>query len=261
LPDIVTIPFDSLARLCDHTYLDRPEGYRARGSADSYRDRAEALVSFVHSTLESRLQPYALCVRPEDVRHVKRILEEERRELVVVSVVGFPDGSWYSTDFKVAEARLALSAGADEMDMVLHTEYLKAGALEHVRNDITPVVSEAHSYDAKVKLILEVSELSPQQIITSCTLARECGVDFVKTSTGFASAGADEASVRLMREHFDGGIKISGGVTLRNVYPLLRACAGDGSELALDPRKVRIGESRLLSMLVDEFSSNLSERR
>jgi len=137
--------------------------------------------------------------------------------------------------------------------MVLNYNALKRGDLETVRTDIEMVERATHKHSALLKLILETSELTSGQIIQACTIANECKtgpVDFVKTSTGFGAYGARAEDLRLIRRHFNGGVKISGGVNSNNVYELLRAAADyRGGGIDLNPRFIRIGESSLLDQL------------
>lgn len=241
---------EQVASICDHTFLSRQECYRKEG-VNASDERRKEFEKFITDTLKGPL-PYAICVRPEDVKHAKKLLRKNYKSSVIIaSVVGFPDGSWYSTRFKVAEAKLAIKDGAGEIDMVINVRKLKKGRLEAVEKDIAAVVKACHKRGVLLKLILETSELSDEEIIVACGIAEKLGVDFVKTSTGFGSAGANAKNVKLMRENFSRGIKISGGVKKDNLVELLKAASGrDDEMIELDPRKVRIGESSLLKTLV-----------
>jgi deoxyribose-phosphate aldolase len=96
-----------IASICDHTYLNRPEAFRGKAE-NSVEQRKKEFYSFLERSVE--LKPYAICVRPEDCQHTKDFLG--KTDIVIASVVGFPDGNWYSTKIKVAETDLALSYGA-----------------------------------------------------------------------------------------------------------------------------------------------------
>ncbi len=251
---IDTLTPQQIAVICDHTFLNRSEAYRqAAGKGDSpVQLRAKAFLSFIESTVANpeRL-PYAVCVRPENVTPaINYLAEKGHSEVKVASVVGFPDGSLYDTGFKAAETQLALARGAEEIDMVLNYARFKAGDLTYVRTDIQSVVDAAHRDRALVKLILETSELDGDQIKRACELASCIGVDFVKTSTGFAAGGAKAEDVAVMRANFEGGVKISGGIVPENVKELLYAASGrrDGY-IEMNPLRVRIGESSLLAKL------------
>jgi deoxyribose-phosphate aldolase len=132
---------------------------------------------------------------------------------VVASVIGFPHGS-HRSETKALESRLAIADGARELDMVLAIGALLSGDESRVRDDIAAVVAEARPHGALVKVIFETCYLTPAQIVTACRLSEDAGADFVKTSTGFGTAGATPEAVRLMLDTVGGrlGVKASGGV-------------------------------------------------
>jgi len=242
---------EQIASICDHTFLRRPEEYRG-SDVNAVLERKKDFYNFLENTVNG-LTPYAICVRPEDVHFTKSYLSENKSDIKIASVVGFPDGNWYQSRQKVDEMSTAIGDGTDEIDMVMKYDALKKGDYHIVSNDIHAVKNSLDKYptnkDIVLKLILETSELSADEIKTACEIARDYGVDFVKTSTGFTSQGATSVDVAIMRDNFSGGIKISGGVNSGNIYSLLRAASGrDDGYIELDPMKVRIGESSLLSM-------------
>jgi deoxyribose-phosphate aldolase len=254
---IDNIKATEVASICDHTYLNRAEGYKGKvaGNESPIMKRESEFHRFLQSTSHHPLVPYAMCVRPEDVRYAKEFLGMNRMENVkVCSVVGFPDGQWYPTDLKVLEARYAIEAGADEIDMVINYTMLKRGNVQGVSDDIAAVLRTRQSDGASrtvVKVILETSELGPKQIAQACQICEKNYADFVKTSTGFSAYGARVEDVLVMRENFSRGIKISGGVNETNYKALLTAMSGrtDGM-IELDPMKIRIGESSLMDKLL-----------
>jgi deoxyribose-phosphate aldolase len=152
-----------------------------------------------------------LCVRPCDVAAAARHVAGS--PVVVASVIGFPHGS-HRSETKALESRLAIADGARELDMVLAIGALLSGDESRVRDDIAAVVAEARPHGALVKVIFETCYLAPAQIATACRLSEEAGADFVKTSTGFGTAGATPETVRLMLDAVGGrlGVKASGGI-------------------------------------------------
>ena len=110
------------------------------------------------------------------------------------------------------EAKLCLSQGADEFDMVINVGMLKAGHLDYVREEIKLLKETVGSHVLKV--IIETCLLTDEEKILACKLAKEAGADFVKTSTGFSTVGATEYDIKLMRESVgpEMGVKASGGV-------------------------------------------------
>ena len=126
-------------------------------------------------------------------------------------VVGFPLGAML-TEAKAAETRLAVEAGADEVDMVINIGWLLDGEYDAVRDDIAAVVKAA---DGKcVKVIIEACLLTDEQKAKACELSVEAGATFVKTSTGFSTGGATVADVALMRKTVGDRclVKAAGGI-------------------------------------------------
>lgn len=128
-------------------------------------------------------------------------------------VVGFPLGAM-STASKVAEAKKAIEDGADEIDMVINIGELLGNNDEAVQADIQAVADGVHQKGKILKVIIETSFLDADHIVKACQLAEKAKADFVKTSTGFSSAGAKTKDVRLMRETVGErlGVKASGGI-------------------------------------------------
>jgi deoxyribose-phosphate aldolase len=130
---------------------------------------------------------------------------------IPIAVIGFPLGAGL-TEAKSAEARMAIGAGAREIDMVLHVGRLREGNYEYVFSDIKSVFDTCGRIPLKV--ILETSLLTYDEIVTACVICREVGVAFVKTSTGFGGGGATVEHVALMKAAVgkDIQVKASGGI-------------------------------------------------
>ena len=132
-------------------------------------------------------------------------------EVNTCCVVGFPLGAML-TEAKAAETRLAVEAGADEVDMVINIGWLLDGEYDAVRDDIAAVVKAA---DGKcVKVIIEACLLTDEQKVKACELSVEAGATFVKTSTGFSTGGATVPDVALMRKTVGDRclVKAAGGI-------------------------------------------------
>jgi deoxyribose-phosphate aldolase len=200
----------AIARLIDHTLL-RPDATRAE---------------VVKICAEARKYEFAsVCVNPYWVPLVAAELAGS--PVKVCTVVGFPLGAT-TTESKIAEAEIALRAGAQEIDMVINVGALRSGDQETVRQDIKGVVSAAHRAGAIVKTILETALLDDNQKAVACALAKLAGADFVKTSTGFGPSGATAHDVALMRLVVgpDMGVKASGGIrTLEDLQNMAAAGA------------------------------------
>ena len=144
---------------------------------------------------------------------------------MAIAVVGFPFGAVLPSA-KAFEASEAVRCGAREIDMVINIGALKAKDYARVLEDIAAVVESASPFP--VKVILETSELSTDQKIAGCVLAKAAGAAFVKTSTGFSRGGATAEDVALMRRIVgdDVGVKASGGVrSAEDAVRMLRAGA------------------------------------
>jgi deoxyribose-phosphate aldolase len=199
-----------VAALIDHTVL-KPEATRS----DIERLCTEAL----------QYQFASVCVNSVFTGEVAERLRGSPVKTCVV--VGFPLGA-NLTSVKVFEARAAMELGAQELDMVLNVGSLKAGDDVAVGADIRAVLAAAHEGGAILKVIIETSLLSEEEKLRACKLVREAGADFIKTSTGFGTAGATEADVALMRGAVgpEMGVKASGGVrTLEALLKMVEAGA------------------------------------
>lgn len=171
----------------------------------------------------------AVCVNGRWVARVRQLLEGS--PVKVCAVVGFPLGAM-RPEAKAAEAAHAIEDGASEIDMVLSIGDARSGDWAAVRRGIVAVREATRGKILKV--ILETAVLAPDAYVEAALLAKELGADFIKTSTGFSSAGgATERAVRLMRRavgnHF--GVKASGGV--RTAEMAIRMLAAGANRLGM----------------------------
>ena len=153
----------------------------------------------------------AVCVNPVHVADAAALLRGEKP--LVCSVVGFPFGT-HTPEAKAAETAEVVRLGAKEVDMVLRVGSLKEGRNDEVAEDIVAVVSAAGG--CPVKVILETCYLTEEEKVRACLLAVKAGAAFVKTSTGYGSAGATVADIQLMRKTVGGkiGVKAAGGIRM-----------------------------------------------
>ncbi|MFH1804193.1 MAG: deoxyribose-phosphate aldolase [Pseudomonadota bacterium] len=209
-----------LAQYIDHTIL-RPDAT----PADISRLCDEA----------ARYKFKAVCVNPIFIPQIVSHLAGTG--VAACSVICFPFGAT-STAMKVAEAEWVVKQGAHEVDMVIPVGLLKAGQFDAVRDDIAAVKTACGN--AILKVILETALLTDDEKVIACTLSKEAGADFVKTSTGFASSGATVADIALMRKTVGDtmGVKASGGV--RTTEDALRMIEAGAS---------RIGASASISII------------
>ncbi len=152
---------------------------------------------------------YAVCVNPTHVHFCKQILNET--QIKIATVVGFPLGAT-DTKSKIFEATNAIQNGANEIDMVINIGYLKSKLYSEVENEIAELKKNIGNHILKV--IVETCYLTTEEkkIITKIVL--NAGADFIKTSTGFGTAGATEEDIILMQNILQNKIKIkaSGGI-------------------------------------------------
>lgn len=153
---------------------------------------------------------YSVCVNPIWVKEAAQQLKNSN--VKVCTVIGFPLGAT-TPGVKAFEAKNAIDNGASEVDMVIAIGKLKAGEYTAVQEDIGAVVNAAKG-KALVKVIIETCLLTEAEKVKACQLAVQAGADYVKTSTGFSTAGAKVEDIRLMRKTVgeDIGVKASGGI-------------------------------------------------
>jgi deoxyribose-phosphate aldolase len=168
---------------------------------------------------------FGVCVPPYFVKHASILLKDS--SVKIVTVAGFPLG-YNTTPAKVEEARKAMDEGAHEIDMVMNIAALKNNDLNFVQNDIQSVATLVQLKGCKLKVIIETALLSNDEKVKACEICAKVGVDFVKTSTGFASSGAKLKDIELMRKNLPANIKIkaSGGIkTKEQAKDLVKAGA------------------------------------
>ncbi len=216
------VTYDEIAAMIDHSLLkpfltDREieDGCR---TADAYRVAS-------------------VCVRPCDVRLAALVLKDS--PVHVTTVIGFPHGTT-TTATKVREAEEAIGNGAVELDVVLNIGKLKSHDYDFVRADLEAVTAAAHVRGVIVKVIFENCYLEDVEKIAACRIANDVGVDYVKTSTGFGTGGAEDRDLKLMREHTHPSIQLKAAGGIRTL------------ERAIEVRKLgcsRIGATATVGIL------------
>lgn len=152
-----------------------------------------------------------VCVRPSDVVAARKFLAGS--QVLTTTVIGFPHGTT-TTHAKVEEAKEAIAGGCRELDVVLNIGKLKSGARDYVKQDLKAVIDVAHVSGVKIKVIFENCYLTDAEKIMACEICNEVDADWVKTSTGYGTGGAEDADLILMRKHAKPGIQVkaAGGV-------------------------------------------------
>ena len=157
----------------------------------------------------------SVCINPAYIETAKELLKGT--DILICTVIGFPLGQ-NTTDVKVFEITDAIAKGADEVDVVLNVAEMKNKNYDYILNELKEVVKAANG--VLVKLILETCYLTDEEIVKACKLASEAKIDFVKTSTGFGTAGAKVEHVKLMKESIspDMKVKASGGIKTKEDF-------------------------------------------
>ena len=155
----------------------------------------------------------AVCVPPPFVKRCATILEPA--DVKVATVIGFPFG--YSVlEAKLAEIVMAIVDGADELDMVANIIAIKNGDWSYLEKEVAMVLEVIRNKGRVLKVIIESGILTEKEIVECCRIYGSAGVDFVKTSTGYAEKGASVADVQLMRKLLPSNIRVKASGGIRN---------------------------------------------
>jgi deoxyribose-phosphate aldolase len=157
------------------------------------------------------------------------------------TTIGFPHGG-HTTSTKIAEARQALADGGKELDVVINISQARSGAWQYVRKELAQLTKIIHAEGAKIKVIFENAYLEDVAKIRLCEISGELGVDWVKTSTGYAPSGATLADLELMRKHTPASVQVKAAGGIRDLDALLAVRAIGVS---------RVGATRTQTMLED----------
>lgn len=153
----------------------------------------------------------AVCVPPLFVKKAMALVAGTG--VKVATVIGFPFG-YSAIEAKVAETVLAIVDGADELDLVINISAIKNKDWQFLASEINAILPFVRNKNKVIKIIIESGILTDEEIITCCDLYGAAGVDFMKTSTGYAATGATVEAVALMRKHLADAVQIkaSGGI-------------------------------------------------
>ncbi|MCL2441238.1 MAG: deoxyribose-phosphate aldolase [Treponema sp.] len=185
-----------------------------------------------------RFKTASVCIPPSYVKPVFDIYPG----LNICTVIGFPLG--YSvTEAKILEAENAIKSGANEIDMVINVTDVKNGKFDSVLEEIKKI--KAACKDKILKVIIETCYLTEDEKIRMCCVVTEAGADYIKTSTGFGTAGAALADIELFKKHIGSCVKIkaAGGVKTR-----------DDLETFIKAGAARIGTSSAVKLLTENSS-------
>lgn len=157
---------------------------------------------------------YSVITQPYYIPYIKKLLEGSG--VKCGAVIGFPFGTEF-TSVKLFQARKAIEAGAEELDMVINMSAFKNKEYQICTDDIREIVKTG----LPVKVIIETSLLSKEEIVKACGLCIEAGAAFVKTSTGYFGGGATVEDVRLMKSACGDRIKIKAAGGIRTAKDLI----------------------------------------
>lgn len=229
---IKNLSIKDLAGMIDHTFL-KPFGT----AVDIEKLCAEA----------DKYQFAMVAINPAEVITCASLLKNS--SVRVGAAIGFPLGQT-TTECKAFETRDAIKKGATEIDTVINIRALQKGQLDIVRQEIKDMVSICKPEGVICKVILETCYLTDEEKKTVCLIAKEEGVDFVKTSTGFGTGGATVHDIALMREVVGPniGVKASGGVRdLESALAMIKAGAtriGTSSGIAIVEAYIKLKKKK-----------------
>ena len=183
----------------------------------------------------------SVCIPASFVKRAKAYVGEK---LAICTVIGFPNG-YSTTKVKVFETADAIDNGADEIDMVINIGDLKDKRYDVILDEINAIKAACHGKILKV--IIETCLLTDEEKIKMCEIVSESDADFIKTSTGFSTAGATKADVELFAKHVTNGTKIKAAGGIASIRD-----AEDFINLGAD----RLGTSRIVKIAKAE--SNIS---
>ena len=179
----------------------------------------------------------SICINPGFIEYAVGILGDK---IPVCTVIGFPLGAM-TTAAKVFEAKDAIEKGAQEVDMVINISRAKDAAWEYLPEEIRQIKQACG--DKILKVIIETCLLTDEEKIALCKCVTDAGADFIKTSTGFSTAGATFHDVELFAKYCEGKCKIKAAGGIKSVAD---------AEAFLTAGADRLGTSSLLAMLKQE---------
>lgn len=168
----------------------------------------------------------AVCVPPFLVKEAADALKDSL--VKTTTVIGFPMG-YSSIESKLSEIHTAIRDGADELDTVINLIALKNGDWSYLEKEMQQQVELIHQKGKIIKVIVESGILSKDELIHCCSLYGRLGIDYMKTSTGYAEKGASVSDVQIMRAELPAEVKIKASGGIRH-YPFAKELIEAGAE-------------------------------
>lgn len=214
-----TLDINEILKHVDHTLLSQ------QATWDEIRQICDDAVKY-HTA--------SVCIPPSYVSQASKYLGERVK---VCTVIGFPNG-YSTTAVKAFETEDALANGAKEIDMVINIGWLKDKRYELIEDEIKKLKSICK--DKVLKVIIETCFLTDDEKIRMCDIVTSAGADYIKTSTGFGTAGATFDDIKLFSEHIGEGVKMkaAGGIS-----------SLDDAERFLELGADRLGTSRVVKLI------------
>ena len=179
----------------------------------------------------------SVCIPPSYVKQAAEYIKSVNGKLKVCTVIGFPNG-YNTTAVKCYETRTAVEEGADEIDMVINIGWVKDGLYDKVLDEIKQI--KAACSGKLLKVIIETCLLTQEEKIRMCGVVSRSGADYIKTSTGFSTAGATFDDIRLFAAHVQPHVKIKAAGGIHSL-----ADAEEFIRLGAD----RLGTSRIVKLI------------
>ena len=190
-------------------------------------------------TLAVRYNVASVCILPYYLPKASQRLGGT--SVVSSTTIGFPHGG-HATATKVAEAKQALVDGGKELDVVINISKARSGDWTYVKSELSNLTGLIHGSGAKIKVIFENAYFDDAAKQRLCLICSEIGVDWVKTSTGYAASGATMADLQLMRKHATARVQVKAAGGIRDLDALLAVRAIGVT---------RVGATRTREMLDD----------
>ena len=214
--------YENILKHVDHTLLTQTATW------DEIRQICDDAIAY---------QTASVCIPASYVKQAKEYVQDK---MAVCTVIGFPNG-YSTTASKEFETKDALMNGADEIDMVINIGWVKDGKYDLVQQEISTLKKACG--DKILKVIIETCILTDEEKIRMCEIVTAAGADYIKTSTGFSTAGATFEDVKLFAEHVGPDVKIKAAGGISSI---------EDAEKFLDLGAERLGTSRIIKILKAE---------
>lgn len=215
-------------RIIDHTLL-KPESTEGQ------------IEEIVREAIEYNF--FSVCVNPIWVKKCAEMLKNS--SVKVCTVIGFPLGA-NTLETKLFETKNAIENGADEIDMVINIGYIKSKKFTEVEDEIREIAKICHDNGKILKVILENCLLTKDEIKKACELSDRAGADFVKTSTGFSTSGANSEDVKLMKDSVSDRVKVKASGGIRDYKKAIEMINNGADRLGVSAGVAIYKESKLL---------------